>query len=208
MTDVKICGVKDPSMTRYTAAAGADWIGFNFVEASPRYVNLPRADLCLAETGFAKAIALVVDASDDMMAALGHIGFSNFQLHGAETPERVAEIKAMVEGEVWKALGVATPADLAATEAYSAADRLLIDAKPPKDAEMTGGHGTTFDWDLLKGWKAPKPWMLAGGLTPENVAGAVAATGAPGVDVSSGVERARGVKDADKITAFIKAAKG
>lgn len=195
-------------MTRYTAAAGADWIGFNFVEASPRYVNLPRADLCLAETGFAKAIALVVDASDDMMAALGHIGFSNFQLHGAETPERVAEIKAMVEGEVWKALGVATPADLAATEAYSAADRLLIDAKPPKDAEMTGGHGTTFDWDLLKGWKAPKPWMLAGGLTPENVAGAVAATGAPGVDVSSGVERARGVKDADKITAFIKAAKG
>lgn len=195
-------------MTRHTAAAGADWIGFNFVEASPRYVSMPRAGLCLAEVGFAKAIALVVDATDDMIGALVQIGFSSFQLHGTETPERVAEIKAMVEGEVWKAMGVATRADLAASEAYTAADRLLIDAKPPKDAEMTGGHGTMFDWSLLKGWQAPKPWMLAGGLIPENVAGAVAATGAPGVDVSSGVERARGVKDADKITAFIKAAKG
>lgn len=208
MTEVKICGVSDPSITRHTAAAGADWIGFNFVEASPRYVSLSRADVCLPEIGFTKAIALVVDASDDVIVALGHIGFSNFQLHGEETPQRVAEIKAMVSGEVWKALGVATAEDLLTAETYTAADRLLIDAKPPKGAEMTGGHGASFDWSLLKGWQAPKPWMLAGGLTPENVAGAVAATGAPGVDVSSGVEAARGVKDADKITAFIKAVKG
>lgn len=208
MNEVKICGVRAPSMTRHAAAAGADWIGFNFVEASPRYVSLSGADMCLTEIGSAKAIALVVDASDDVIVALGQIGFSNFQLHGAETPQRVAEIKTMVSGEVWKALGVATTEDLLATEAYMVADRLLIDAKPPKGADMTGGHGAAFDWSLLKGWQAPKPWMLAGGLTPENVAGAVAATGAPGVDVSSGVEASRGVKDADKITAFIKAVRG
>ena len=208
MTDVKICGVKDPTMMRHAAEAGTDWIGFNFVEASPRYVAVADAAQCLAETGFTGAVALVVDATNDLIATLTQIGFSNFQLHGAETPQRVAEVKALIGGEVWKAVGVKTHADLVGAEAFTAADRLLIDAKPPKGAQMTGGHGAPFDWGLLKGWKSPKPWLLAGGLTPENVGGAIAATGAPGVDVSSGVERMRGVKDADKITAFIKAAKG
>lgn len=208
MTEVKICGLTDPAMTRHAAAAGADWIGFNFVEGSPRQVSLPRADLCLPETGFARAIALVVDASDQLIGDIGHVGLSSFQLHGQETPARVAEIKGLVRGEVWKVLSVATAEDLAGVDEYEAADRFLIDAKPPEGEPLTGGHGEAFDWDLLEGWQSPKPWFLAGGLTPENVAGAIAATGAPGVDVSSGVEASRGVKDADLISAFIKAAKG
>ena len=119
-----------------------------------------------------------------------------------------AKIKA--EGrhaEIWKAVGIADADDLAQAEAFTRADRLLIDAKPPKDADRTGGHGLPFDWNLLKGWQVPGPWILAGGLTPENVADAVRLTGAMAVDVSSGVERSRGLKDRRLVTAFLDAAK-
>ena len=134
-------------------------------------------------------------------------GIRVLQLHGRETPERVAEIRTRTGCEVWKAFGVETAGDLTGAGAFSAADRLLIDAKPPKDADRTGGHGQAFDWSILKDWTAPKPWILAGGLTPENVAGAIAATGAPAVDVSSGVERLRGLKDKELVRAFLRAAK-
>ena len=112
-----------------------------------------------------------------------------------------------VTREVWKALGVATRADLDTANTYAAADKLLIDAKPPKDAPYSGGHGQVFDWAILEGWQPAAPWMLAGGLTPDNVASAIAATGAPAVDVSSGVERVRGLKDRELVRAFIRAAK-
>jgi phosphoribosylanthranilate isomerase len=130
------------------------------------------------------------------------------QLHGTETPGRVAELKALTGAEVWKALGVREAADLAHAARFTAADRLLIDAKPPEGTAIAGGHGAAFDWTLLKGWTPPRPWLLAGGLTPENVAAAILETGAGAVDVSSGVERSRGLKDKDLVRAFLRAAKG
>jgi len=207
MTLVKICGLKDPDLVRLCAAEGADWIGFTFVEASPRYVTPEAAETLLLGAGRAKPVALLVDADDALIARVIGLGIRILQLHGAETPERVAEVKDKTGCEVWKAVGVATAEDLAGAGAFEAADRLLIDAKPPKGADRTGGHGTAFDWEILKGWQPPKPWILAGGLNPENVAGAIAATGAPAVDVSSGVERLRGLKDRELVRAFLRAAK-
>jgi len=207
MTLVKICGLRDPDLVRLCAAEGADWLGFTFVEASPRHVTPEAAETLLLGVGRAKPVALLVDADDALIARVTGLGIRILQLHGAETPERVAEVKEMTGCEVWKAVGVATAEDLAGAGAYAAADRLLIDAKPPKGADRTGGHGTAFDWAILKGWQPPKPWILAGGLNPENVAGAIAATGAPAVDVSSGVERLRGLKDRELVRAFLRAAK-
>lgn len=208
MARVKICGLKTPELVAHASRAGADWIGFVFVPASPRAVSLEAAGDLLGEIGQAKPVALLVDPDDATVDAVTGLGISILQLHGSETPERVAEIKARSGVEVWKALGVATTDDLEPAAAYMAADRLLIDAKPPKDATRTGGLGKVFDWSILSGWRAPKPWLLAGGLTPENVASAIAATGADAVDVSTGIETAPGVKDAAKIDAFIAAAKG
>ena len=207
MTLVKICGLKDPDLVRLCAAEGADWIGFTFVEASPRYVTPEAAGTLLLGAGRAKPVALLADADDALIARVTGLGIRILQLHGAETPERVADVKDRTGCEVWKAVGVAAAEDLAGAGAYAAADRLLIDAKPPKGADRTGGHGAAFDWDILKGWQPPKPWILAGGLNPENVAGAIAATGAPAVDVSSGVERVRGLKDRELVRAFLRAAK-
>nr|WP_321360388.1 phosphoribosylanthranilate isomerase [uncultured Hyphomonas sp.] len=207
MTRVKICGLKDPDLVRLCAAEGADWVGFVFVEASPRYVTPEAAETLLLGVGRAAPVALIADADDALIDRVAGTGIRVLQLHGRETPERVAEIRARTGCEVWKAFGVETADDLTGAGAYTAADRLLIDAKPPKDADRTGGHGQAFDWNILKGWTAPKPWILAGGLTPENVAGAIAATGAPAVDVSSGVERLRGLKDKELVRAFLRAAK-
>lgn len=154
--------------------------------------------------GIAK-VALVVNADDATLDAItAHVPLDMLQLHGSETPDRVAELKARYGLPVMKAVGVADAADLAAIDAYSeVADQLLIDAKPPKEADLPGGNGLAFDWQLLAGRKYwTKPWMLAGGLTPENVAEAVHLTGATQVDVSSGVEASPGVKDADRIAAF------
>jgi len=207
MTLVKICGLKDPDLVRFCAAEGADWVGFVFAEASPRYVTPEAARTLLLQIGRSTPVALVTDPDDKLLASVIDLRVPVIQLHGNETPERVAEIKVATGCEVWKAIGVAEAADLDQAGDYAAADRLLIDAKPPKDADRSGGHGLPFDWTILRGWESPKPWILAGGLTPENVAGAIAATGAPAVDVSSGVERLRGLKDRELVRAFLRAAK-
>lgn len=207
MTLVKICGLKDPDLVAFAAREGADWIGFMF-PASPRQVTLAAAETLLLSVGKAVPVAVLLDAPDAEVRAVAALGFPVLQLHGSETPERVAEIKAMTGAEVWKVLGVRAAEDLDRAADYAAADRLLLDAKPPEGADRAGGHGAAFDWTLLKGWAAPKPWILAGGLTPENVAAAIGQTAAPAVDVSSGVERIRGLKDRELVRGFIRAAKG
>ncbi|KCZ45484.1 phosphoribosylanthranilate isomerase [Hyphomonas pacifica] len=207
MTQVKICGLTDPDLVRFAVQKGADWIGFVFVEASPRYVTEAAAATLLMQVGLAVPVALLVNPNDAQIERIVALGIRVLQLHGSETPERVAEIKAATGAEVWKALGVATSEDLERAALYTAADRLLIDAKPPEGADRTGGHGLAFDWTLLQGWGAPKPWLLAGGLTPDNVGEAIRLTGASAVDVSSGVERLKGLKDRALVQAFIEAAK-
>ena len=204
---VKICGLKEPETLRAALRAGADWIGFNFVEKSPRYVTPAAAASLLLGIGAAVPVALLVDPDDARIDEVAALGFPVIQLHGDESAQHLAAVKARTGLEVWKAVGVSTEADLERAMLYDGvADRVLLDAKPPKDAEITGGHGATFDWSLLKAWQPQTPWMLAGGLTPDNVAEAIAATGARAVDVSSGVERARGLKDAALIKRFIEAA--
>ena len=192
---------------RYADRAGADWIGFVFVEASPRAVTTAAAASLLLQLRTSVPVALLVDPDDALINEVSMLGISTLQLHGQETPERVAGIKSKTGLEVWKAIGVSAKDDLAKAGDYTAADRLLIDAKPPEGATRTGGHGAVFDWSILMGWAAPKPWILAGGLTPDNVAGAIRTTGADAVDVSSGVEAVRGVKSPELISAFITAAR-
>jgi phosphoribosylanthranilate isomerase len=204
MTQVKICGLKDPDLVAFAAREGADWIGFMF-PVSPRQVTLAAAETLLLSVGKAVPVAVLLDPPDEEVRAVAALGFPVLQLHGQETPERVGQIKAMTGAEVWKVLGIRSAEDLAQAGDYGAADRLLLDAKPPEGDAQKGGHGAAFDWSLLKGWTAPKPWILAGGLTPENVADAIGQTAAPAVDVSSGVETAPGVKDAARIAAFLKA---
>jgi phosphoribosylanthranilate isomerase len=189
--------------------AGAAYAGLNFFPKSPRYVTLPeaRALALAAPEGLCK-VALVVDADDATLDALvAEVPLDMLQLHGHESPARVAEVKARFGLPVMKVIGVADPADLGSLVDHAlVADMILIDAKPPKDAVLPGGNGLTFDWRLLVGRKWLKPWMLAGGLTSANVAEAVRLTGARQVDVASGVESAPGVKDAAKIAAFVEAA--
>jgi len=206
---VKICGLSEPETLRAAVRAGADWIGFVFFEKSPRNVTLAAAETLLFGVGSAVPVALLVDPDDDLVRDVAALGFPVIQLHGSETPERVREIKTLSGAEeVWKAIGVASAADLQMAERYKGfAGRLLLDAKPPSKTAVPGGAGEAFDWALLKNWTAPMPWLLAGGLTPENVAEAIAATGARAVDVSSGVEARRGLKSAQKIKEFIEAVK-
>jgi phosphoribosylanthranilate isomerase len=206
---VKICGLRTVSDMAAVVAAGAAYAGFVFFPKSPRHLTIDQARLLAfaAPPGLAK-VALTVDADDATLdALLEAVPLDMLQLHGHETPERVAQVRARYGLPVMKAIGVADAADLAALTDYSlAADQILIDAKPPKGADLPGGNGLSFDWRLLVGRKWLRPWMLAGGLTPQNVAEAIRLTGARQVDVSSGVESAPGVKDAAKINAFIKAA--
>ncbi|MFN3575934.1 MAG: phosphoribosylanthranilate isomerase [Tabrizicola sp.] len=208
---VKICGLKSPADVAATAAAGAAYAGFNFFPRSPRHVTPDQArGLALAAPDGLCKVALVVDADDAMLdAILAEVPLDMLQLHGHETPARVAEVKARYGLPVMKAIGVAEEADLAGLLDYQlVADQILVDAKAPKDAVLPGGNGLTFDWRLLVGRKWLKPWMLAGGLTPENVGQAIRRTGARQVDVASGVESAPGVKDAARIAAFVQAAQG
>lgn len=207
MVDVKICGIKDQDILRAAVRAGADYVGFMLVPQSPRAVTLAQTDGLLAQAGLAAGVAVVADPDDALVDAIKFTGFPIIQLHGSESPERVRLIKEGTGAEIWKAVSVRERADLAACAAYTSADKLLIDAKPQDGETMGGGHGVPFDWSILNGWKAPKPWFLAGGLTVDNVADAIAATGATAVDVSSGVERERGVKDAALIEQFITEAK-
>lgn len=206
---VKICGLRTKADVAAVAAAGAAYAGFVFFAKSPRNLSIAEARTLAisAPEGLCK-VALTVDADDAALDAIvDGVPLDMLQLHGHETPERVAEVRARYGLPVMKAMGVADEADLAGLiEMSLAADQLLIDAKPPKGADLPGGNGLSFDWRLLVGRKWLKPWMLAGGLTPENVAEAVRLTGARQVDVSSGVESAPGVKDAGRIAAFVEAA--
>lgn len=208
MAKVKICGLKEPVALRAAVEAGADWVGFVFVEKSPRCVSLSAAQELLRQTGESEPVALLVDPGDDLIDQVCALGFETLQLHGAETVDRLVDIKRRTGAEVWKAIGVATQTDLARAARFDVADRLLVDARPPKGAVRTGGHGRRFDWSILDGWTSPRPWLLAGGLSPDNAAEAIAATNAPALDVSSGVEAAPGVKDAALIRSFIEAARG
>lgn len=208
-TRVKICGLTTPESLAAAVAAGAAYVGFVFFPKSPRNLSLEAARMLAMEVppGVAK-VALTVDADDALIDALTEtVPLDMLQLHGGETPERVGEVRARAGLPVMKALGIAEEEDLAAIAAYEGvADQILIDAKPPRNAVLPGGNGLAFDWRLVSNRRWSGPWMLAGGLTPETVGEAVALTGARQVDVSSGVERAPGVKDAELIRAFVKAA--
>lgn len=206
---VKICGLTSAAHIDAAARAGAAYGGFVFFAKSPRHLSiaLARALALHAPVGLAK-VALVVDAEDAFLDDLtAQVPLDMLQLHGHETPERVLAVKARYGLPVMKAVGVADAADLASLESYlKVADQVLVDAKPPKDADLPGGNGLAFDWRLIAGRRWPIPWMLAGGLSPQNVGDAIAMTGARQVDVSSGVETAPGVKDGARIAAFVAAA--
>lgn len=203
---VKICGLSRPEHVSAAVEAGAKYVGFVFFAKSPRNVTVEDARALALDVppGVAK-VALVVNADDAFLDTLtAAVPLDMLQLHGTETPERVADIKSRYGLPVMKAVGVASADDLPALDAYGrVADQLLVDAKPPKDANLPGGNGLAFDWRLIAGRRWPLPWMLAGGLTASNVAEAVALTGARQVDVSSGVETAPGEKSVDLIRDFI-----
>lgn len=208
---VKICGLKTPETLAAALDAGADMVGFVFFPKSPRHIDLATAEgLGRQAQGKALKVALTVDADDAALAAIvAALNPDLLQLHGHESPERVAAIRARFGLPVMKAIGVAHADDLKDVQAFAAvADRLLFDAKPPKDAAHPGGNGLAFDWSLLTGLDLSIPSMVSGGLDPANVAEALRRTKAQGVDVSSGVETAPGQKDPAKITAFVRAAKG
>lgn len=208
---VKICGLRDAATIKAAADAGAAYIGLNFFPKSPRSVTIAEAaSLAVdAPAGLAK-VGLVVNADDAMLdAIMADVPLDMLQLHGAESPERVAAVKARYGLPVMKVVGVAGLDDLAAIDRYiKVADQILVDAKPPKGADLPGGNGVTFDWDLLAGRRWPLPWMLAGGLTAENVKDAITRTGARQVDTASGVETEPGMKDAGMIARFVEAARG
>ncbi len=208
---VKICGLTDVESVAASVAAGARYLGFNFFPKSPRYATPPLARALAGEVpvGVCK-VALVVTPQDDLLdEILGQVPIDMIQLHGSETPERVAEIKARYGLPVMKAVGVSGAEDLAKLDQHAqVADQILVDTKAPKGAVLPGGNGVTFDWDLIAGRRWAVPWMLAGGLTVENVSAAMAQTGARQVDVSSAVESAPGQKDPARIRAFLAAAMG
>jgi phosphoribosylanthranilate isomerase len=208
---IKICGLSTEETLDAALDAGADMVGLVFFPKSPRFIGLDRAAAIAGRArGRAEVVALSVDMDDDAMAALVETVKPDWlQLHGRETPERVAALKARFGRKVMKAIHVSETSDLAAAAAYAAvADRLLLDAKPPKDAILPGGNGAPFDWTILRGFDPGVVWLLSGGLDPENVGEALRVSGAPGVDVSSGVETAPGKKSPDLIRAFIRAARG
>jgi len=197
--EVKICGLKSADMVTAAIEAGADYVGFVFVRKSPRFVGLEEARPLIAQARArgVKTVGLWQQQGSLDLADIVSSGIHFLQAHGAD-PEPV-------DLPTWYALGVETVEDLPKASLPYA--RLLFDAKPPKGAAYEGGHGQSFDWDMLSAYEALQPWMLAGGLTPTNVAEAIVRSGASGVDVSSGVERAKGEKDASLIQAFIQNAK-
>jgi phosphoribosylanthranilate isomerase len=211
MTSVKICGLSEPESLRTAIDAGARYVGFVFFKKSPRSLSVDvAAELAVTvPVGICK-VALVVDATNAELDVITKtVPLDMLQLHGEETPERVTEIKERYGLPVMKVIGVMDAADLDALDVYGrVCDQILVDAKPPKNAELPGGNGLTFDWRLIAGRRWTTPWMLAGGLTSQNVAEAIKLTGATQVDVSSGVEMAPGVKDNTRIAAFITAAQG
>jgi phosphoribosylanthranilate isomerase len=206
---VKICGVRTPAIVETAAEAGADYVGLVFFAQSPRHLTLAEAK-ALARTaqGRIGTVAVLVDPGDALIdEVVETVGPDLLQLHGGESPERVAAIKARTNLPVMKAIAIAAASDVAGARAYGAiADRILFDAKADAAAPLPGGNGVAFDWRALQGFGAP--FALSGGLAPDTVAAAIALTGAALVDVSSGVERAPGEKDPDLVERFIRAAKG
>lgn len=206
---VKICGLKEAEHVDAAVKAGAGLTGFVFFERSPRNVSIAEAKMLTARVpAGVRKVALSVDADDDVLRAIiDGAGVDTLQLHGSETVERVRQVRENFGLPVIKAVPISTLEDVEAARNYEAhADMLLFDAKPPKDATRPGGNAESFDWTLLQGAGFRVPWLLAGGLTPENVAEAVRISGAPMADVSSGVEDAPGRKNTRKIHDFIAAA--
>lgn len=204
----KICGLSTPDTLGAAIRAGASHVGFVHFPKSPRHVGLEQiASLAATAPGHVERVAVLVDPDDTLLDEMVAIrAITALQLHGKEAPERVAAIRLRFRLPVWKAIPVKTRADIDAAQAYAgAADMLLFDAKTPDDAALPGGMGLRFDWTLLRGAAPATAWGLSGGLDAANVAEAIRITGAPLVDVSSGVESAPGVKDVDKIAAFCKA---
>jgi len=206
--DIKICGLKTDGALAAALAGGASHVGFIFFAKSPRYVDpLEAGRLRQAATGKAQAVAVTVDASDaflDEIVAKMHPDM--LQMHGSETPERVAQVKARYGLPVMKALSVSEAADLERIKLFiGIADRFLFDAKPPKDSELPGGNGIAFDWHILAGLDASVDYMLSGGLNAANIGDALRLANPPGIDISSGVESAPGVKDPALIEQFFRA---
>jgi phosphoribosylanthranilate isomerase len=209
--EIKICGLSTEATLDAALAGGVDHVGFVSFPHSPRHVSAARAgELAARARGRAGVVLLTVDADDATLDGLvAAVAPDVLQLHGRESPERVAALKRRFGRAIWKAIPVSGAADLAAGDAYlGIADRLLYDAKPPKDAVLPGGNGVPFEWKLLGNLDPRVRFVLSGGLTPENVDEAVRVTHAPAVDVSSGVESAPGVKSIERIAAFVRAARG
>ncbi len=207
--DVKICGLSTPEAVGAATRGGAKYVGFVFFPPSPRNLNpMDAAPLVRTVPPNVTRVGLVVDGEDSFLdAIMSHVPLDVLQFHGSESPQRVAEIKNRYGLPVMKSVAVAGPGDIEKACAYEgSADRLLFDARPPAGASRPGGNALAFDWELIRDQTWKVPWMLAGGLTAENLAEAVAASGAACVDVSSGVEDAPGVKNIEKITAFLQAA--
>ena len=206
---IKICGLTSAADAVAAAESGADYLGFNFFPPSPRSVPLDAAGAIMAPVPEAVTrVALVVDADDALIRGIAALPIDMIQLHGTETPERAAEIRRITGLPVMKVIGIRTAEDLPGIDQYAGVvDQLMVDAKPPKGAVLPGGNGIQFDWTLIAGRDWTVPWMLAGGLTPENVAEAIRLTGARQVDVASGVEASPGVKDAAKVRAFAASAR-
>jgi phosphoribosylanthranilate isomerase len=207
---VKICGLKTPEALEVALESGADFTGFVFFPPSPRNLGLEAAKVLGAQVkGRAGKVALTVDANDETLRAIvDALKPDLLQLHGSETPERVATVRSRFGVPVMKVLPISERSDLSPIREFAnVADRLMFDARPPQDATRPGGLGRKFDWTLLKGIDPKINYMLGGGLDAGNIAQALAITNAPGVDVSSGVERAPGEKDLDKIAEFIRAAR-
>jgi phosphoribosylanthranilate isomerase len=207
---IKICGLSTAPALAAALDAGADMVGLVFFDKSPRCVSYEQArGLAARARGRAEIVALCVDATDEALQKIVAATEPDFlQLHGQESPERVATIQHKFGVSAIKAIGVSDLSDFARAQEYKdAADALLIDAKPPKGAILPGGNGISFDWRLAQNFHPRKPWLLSGGLDASNVAQAIALSRTRGVDVSSGVESAPGVKDIEKIKAFIAAAR-
>jgi phosphoribosylanthranilate isomerase len=210
MTPAKICGLSTPETVGAALDGGAAFIGFMFFAASPRNVDLEvAARLAAPARGRAKVVAVTVDPDDAVLERIAAtLRPDLIQLHGQETPRRTSEVAARTGAGVIKVLSVSDSGDIARAQAFDGlVDHLMFDAKPPKDADRPGGLGAAFDWRLMAGRRFERPWFLAGGLDPWNLAEAVKASGAPMVDVSSGVERGAGLKDAGLISAFLDAAR-
>lgn len=213
MTQAKICGINSRDAVRESIDGGADFVGLVFYPRSPRAVTaIEAAQLVHGIPDHVSKVGLFVDLGDDMMTAiLSQVSLDLLQLHGAETPARVQEIRQLTNIPVMKAIRVATECDITEANSYvDVADRILFDAKAPPDMKgaLPGGNAVTFDWNLLAGRKWPCPWMLSGGLHAGNVAAAIATSGTPSVDVSSGVESSPGIKDSARIREFLTIVKG